>query len=114
MKTENYIFGGFVAILLILLGYETYTFRSGGHHMMMSGMHAMGSSHHSLIYSILFSPSGIILLLLIVAFLYVIIKSSREETVETPAIKMLKERYARGDITREEYLQIFKEIVKGE
>ncbi len=115
MKKEYYIFGALAALLLLLVGYETYTFNRGGHHMMMGGsqmmggMHVMGGTYSSFTFHIL-NPTHIITLLLLAAFVYLLIKVTQEENGETPAIKILKERYAKGEITREEYLEIFKEV----
>ena len=119
MKKENYIFGGLAALLLLFLGYETYTFNRGGHHMMMTGSHMTGGMHmtggtHSPFTFHILNPTSILTLLLIAAFVYLIIKSTQEENGETPAVKILKERYAKGEITREEFLEIFKDIKEKE
>lgn len=113
MKKEHIVFGTLAAILLLIIGYESYTLRYGGHRMMMSGMHMTGSTSSPLTHMFL-SPIGILLLLLIAAFIYIILKDDKEKTSETPAIKILKERYAKGEITRDEYLETFKDIKRKE
>lgn len=113
MKKENYVFGALAAVFLLIIGYESYIFRYGGHHMMMGGMHMTGSTASPLTH-ILLSPIGILLLLLIAAFIYIILKEDKEKTSETPALEILKERYAKGEITRDEYLEIFKDIKRKE
>lgn len=113
MKKEHIVFGTLAAILLLIIGYESYTLRYGGHRMMMSGMHMTGSTSSPLTHMLL-SPIGILLLLLIAAFIYIILKDDKEKTSETPAIKILKERYAKGEITRDEYLETFKDIKRKE
>ncbi len=113
MKKEHIVFGTLAAILLLIIGYESYIFRYGGHHMMMGGMHMTGSTSSPLTLMLL-SPIGILLLLLIAAFIYIILKEDKEKTSETPALEILKERYAKGEITRDEYLEIFKDIKRKE
>ncbi len=115
MKKEYYIFGALAALLLLLVGYETYTFNRGGHHMMMAGTHMTGGMHmtggtYSPFTFHILNPTHILTLLLLAAFVYIIIKKTQEENGETPAVKILKERYAKGEITREEYLETFKDI----
>lgn len=116
MKKENYVFGTLTAIFLLLVGYEIYNFRSGGHHVMMSGGHIGGTGHMTSHTISLFNPISLIIIILIAAFLYTLLKDNKEEieTDENNAVKILKERYAKGEINREEYLKIFKDIVKKE
>ncbi|HYS67057.1 MAG TPA: SHOCT domain-containing protein [Paraburkholderia sp.] len=63
----------------------------------------------------LFGPEGLSQLLLIIVIVLVawLIKVSRDRRAdkgETKADAVLRERYARGEISRDEYLQISKDL----
>ncbi len=109
LKKEHYVFGALVALFLIIVGYEGYTnYTHYGHHAAMHGTAGgmMGSS--MLGFSLLFW-------VLLFAFVFLIFKyheDSGEE--EDTAIEIIKERYARGEITKEQYLEMFKDLKKRE
>ncbi|MFQ6136504.1 MAG: SHOCT domain-containing protein [Candidatus Hydrothermarchaeales archaeon] len=106
MKKEHYVFGLLLVLLILLFGYESYVFSSYGHHARMHG----GISGPSMMG---FNWTFWIFLILLLVFAYLLIKGGEERAVErSAALEILEKRYARGEITRDEYLQIFKDLVE--
>lgn len=106
MKKEHYVFGLFLALLMLIFGYESYVFSNYGHHASMHGgilgSRMMGSNW-----------TFWIVWILIFVFAYLLIKDRWEIVVErNDALEILKKRYAMGEITRDEYLQIFKDLIE--
>ncbi len=108
-KREHIVFGALVALFLLFLGYETLFYDPvmpdhGGMHSMMAGQTGPSLFGFNLLFWIL-----------ILAFAYLVIRSGQKKsgTDESEAVRTLKDRYARGEISREEYLQMFKDLKEG-
>ncbi len=105
MKKEHYVFGLLLALLILLFGYEIYVFRSYGHHARMHGGGISGLSMMGVNWTFW------IFLILLLTLAYLLIKDGGKRSVErSVAMEILEKRYAMGEITRDEYLQIFKDI----
>ncbi len=109
LKKEHIVFGALATLFLLFLGYETlfYDPVMPDHMEMHSRM--MGQTGPSLFgFNLLFW-------LLLFVFAYLLLKEAPkgEITTESEALKTLKARYASGDISREEYLQMFKDLKEG-
>jgi uncharacterized membrane protein len=109
MRKEYLIFGGLLALMLILFAYET---SSTYIHRGMEGMHSGMEPWMWDMHSRMMGPSVAgftwtfwVFLILLIGFIYLLIREGRDDPVE-----VLKKRYARGEITREEYLQAFKDL----
>jgi putative membrane protein len=110
MRKEYLVFGGLLALMLIIFAYETSTPHM---HRDMEGMHEMEPWMWEM-HSKMMGPSiwGLTwtfwaFLVLLVGFIYLLLREGRED-----ALEVLKKRYARGEITREEYLRAFKDLKK--
>jgi uncharacterized membrane protein len=106
LKREHIIFGALAVLFLLFLGYETlfYDPIMPEHLEMHSTM--MGQTGPRVLgFNLLFW-------LLLFAFVYLLLKEAPkgEKATETEALKTLKARYASGDISRAEYLQMFKDL----
>ncbi|MEE8358698.1 MAG: SHOCT domain-containing protein [Candidatus Hydrothermarchaeales archaeon] len=107
MKKEHYVFGLFLVLLMLLFGYEGYVFSSYGHHASMHGGGISGLSMMGVNWTFW------IFLILLLALAYLLIKDRGERVVErNDALEILEKRYAMGEITRDEYLQIFKDLIE--
>lgn len=98
MKKERCIFGGLLALFLLLFALETLAFYS--HEREMAAMHRG---------MVGFGWSFWILLILLALFIY---RLSREQGSDSDPLEILKARYARGEVTREEYLQGLKDLME--
>jgi len=106
LKREHIVFGGLAALFLLFLAYENLFYDPhGAHHMEMHSMMAGRVGPSLLGFNLIFW-------ILILAFAFIILKAGQDHTIsdEGDAISALKQRYARGEITREEYLQTFKDL----
>ncbi len=103
------VFGLLVVLLLLTFGYESgstaapYRYWGG----MMGGM--MQMHHPQMAWGT--PPTFWIFLILIVVFVYFLLEEGREPEREE-ALSLLEKRYIRGEIKREEYLQILKDLKK--
>lgn len=109
MRKEYLVFGALLALMLLLFGYESY---SAYGHRGMGGMHG-GMEQMWDMHSQMMGPSIVglswtfwVFLVLLAGFAYLILKSEKDED----PVELLKKRYAKGEITREEYLQAFKDL----
>ncbi len=99
------VFGVLALLLLLTLGYERGSgffgcrYWGGMMHGMMHG-HGFG-----------FGFGWIIWLILVVIFIYLLV-SFKEEPKKEDAIDILNKRFARGEITKEEYISMKEEILK--
>lgn len=108
MRKEYLVFGVLIGLMLLVFAYESYSsywhHGTGGMHgdMEMWDMHSrmMGPTIAGL------SWTTWAFLALLAAFAYFML---REKKAEDP-LELLKKRYAMGEITREEYLQAFKDL----
>ncbi len=106
LKKEHIVFGALAALFLLFLAYETLFYDPiMPDHMEMHSMMAGRAGPSLLGFNLLFWT-------LILAFAYLVIKSGQKKsgTDESDAVRTLKDRYARGEISREEYLQMFKDL----
>ncbi len=109
MRKEYLVFGALLALMFLLFGYESY---SAYLHHGAGGMHGNMGPGMLEMHSRMMGPSIIGLswtfwafLILLAGFAYFILREKGEDAVE-----LLKKRYARGEISREEYLQAFKDM----
>lgn len=109
MKKEYLVFGALLALMLLLFGYESY---SSYWHQGTGGMHGGMEPWMWEMHSRMMGPSiaGFnwafwVFIILLAGFAYYILKEKEEDAVE-----LLRKRYARGEINREEYLQAFKDL----
>jgi|GEM_PF-1251515 len=106
MKKEYYLFGAVFLFFLLILGIDIYNRNSVNQHSaMMQRMHSymFGSGFPS------FLEFNVLFWLFLAAFL-ILLLTRRSEATDEKAVEILKERYARGEISREEYLRMFKEL----
>jgi len=106
MKKEYYLFGAVFLFFLLILGIDIYNRNSVNQHSaMMQRMHgyALGSGFPS------FLEFNVLFWLFLAAFL-ILLFMRRSEANDEKAVEILKERYAKGEISREEYLRMFKEL----
>ena len=112
MKREYmfYLVFGLLAVLLLLtFGYESgltaapYRYWGG----MMGGM--MQMHHPYMAWGV--PPAFWIFLILLVVFVYFLLEERKEPRED--ALSLLEKRYICGEIKREEYLQILKDLKKG-
>lgn len=110
MKKEYLVFGGLLALMLLIFAYETSTTPMHGG---MEDMHEMEPWMWDM-HSKMMGPSigGFTwtfwaFLILLIGFMYLLVREGRED-----ALEVLKKRYARGEISREEYLKAFKDLKK--
>jgi len=123
MKREHYVFGGLAAVLLLLFTFESYLRGQrywGTQSGMMSG--AMGEMMGSMTQGFgMMSPGFfgmgwsflLFWVLLIVFAVYLLTKGKEKPGENDKAAAILRERYAKGEITREEYLQTFRDLKEG-
>jgi|Deesub1362A_J573_1020465.scaffolds.fasta_scaffold00151_22 putative membrane protein len=110
-----YIIFGFLAVILVLTygyesGYRAAPYRYWGGMMHHSGV---GMMHGPMMGGYGFGGFGLLFWILVVVFVVLILKwgKSEERIKETP-IDILNKRFARGEITKEEYLRIKEDILK--
>jgi uncharacterized membrane protein len=104
LKKEHMVFGVLIALFLLLLTYEYLFFDP---HM----------AHHREMHSVLAGRTGpsllgfnILFWVLIFAFAYILIKERPATDNANLALKILQERYAKGELTRDEYLEMFRDL----
>ncbi len=107
MKKVHYVFGLLLVLLILLFGYESYVFTGYGHHARMhgsiSGPSLMG-----------FNWTFWAFLILLLALAYLLIAGGEAKSVQRgAAMEILEQRYASGEITRTEYLKVFKDLVEN-
>jgi uncharacterized membrane protein len=109
MRKDYLVFGALLALMLFLFVYES---SSISWHNGMEGMHGgmepwMWEMHSRMMGPSLagFTWTFWAFLILSAVFIYLLLKDRREDAEE-----VLKKRYARGEISREEYLQAFKDL----
>lgn len=113
LRKEHLVFGALGALLLLVLGYEALFFKPH-----MAGQYM---AHHSSMHALMAGRTGpsllgfnILFWVLIFAFVYLLIKGApKNAEEEDEAVKILKERYAKGEITRDDYLEMFKDLKEG-
>lgn len=107
LKKEHIVFGSLVALFLVFLVYEFLFFdphmaRHRAMHSTMAGR--VGPS---------FFGFNLLFWILVFAFAYVLLKERPKGKDGNGALRILQERYARGEITRDEYLELFRELKEG-
>lgn len=108
MKKEYYVFGALALVLLLFFAYESYIWY--GHTAAMGGMmQQMGHGMHALMGF----PWTLFAFLLLLA-VFVLYLMTQKEAPKDEAIAVLQKRYAGGEITREQYLQILRDIKEKE
>ncbi|HDH28697.1 MAG TPA: SHOCT domain-containing protein [Euryarchaeota archaeon] len=106
LKREHIVFGALVALFLLFLGYETLFYdpvmpdHMGMHSMMMGRVGPSLFGFNLFFWILILAFAGLLLLS----------GQRKNSAVEGEALRTLKDRYAGGEITREEYLQIFKDL----
>ncbi len=104
LKKEHIVFGVLAALFLVFLVYESLFFDpSMEHHRAMHSTMAGRTGPSLLGFNILFW-------VLIFGFAYLLLRERPGEEDGNGALIILKERYAKGEITRDEYLDIFKDL----
>jgi putative membrane protein len=75
------------------------------------GCGMMGWGHHGLLWPI---PVGLLSILVILSIIWFVrsMARSRKDGTEDSAIEIVKKRYAKGEITREEFEKIKEDIAK--
>jgi putative membrane protein len=110
MDREKALYLGFGFILLLLA--VTFVYQGGslwgpcryeGSEMMGPGMHHRGTGF----FGLGFHGFGLLFWLLVILFLVVVFSNGKKEE---SAIDILNKRYVRGEISKEEYLQVKREI----
>ncbi|MFQ6050815.1 MAG: SHOCT domain-containing protein [Candidatus Hydrothermarchaeota archaeon] len=96
------VFGVLILLLLLTVGYERGS--------AFFGCRYWGGMMHGMMYGHGFGFGWIIWLILLVIFIYLVL-SFKEEPKED-AIDILNKRFARGEITKEEYISMKEEILK--
>ena len=88
-------------------GYDGYGYRYGGH--MMGGMGAMGGWGMGWLMIVFW---GLVLfgLILMIHWLLTAIRNEKSGPADADAQEILKRRYARGEIDRDQYDQMRKEL----
>jgi uncharacterized membrane protein len=110
IKKEKLVFGGLATLLLLFLIYEAIFFEP---HIADNHM-----AHHNDMHTLMAGRMGpsllgfnILFWFLILGLGYFLIKGSpKQAKKESEALMVLKQRYANGEISREEYLQMFKDL----
>jgi uncharacterized membrane protein len=109
MRKEYLVFGALLALTLLLFGYESY---SSYWHQGTGDMHGEMEPGMWDMHSRMMGPSVAgfnwtfwVFIILLAGFAYFILREKNEGPVD-----LLKKRYARGEISREEYLQAFKDL----
>jgi uncharacterized membrane protein len=110
IKKEHLVFGAVAVLFLLVVSYETLFFdpHTTGEHM----------AHHNDMHALMAGRSGpsllgfnILFWILVFSLVYLLIKEvPRVSDKEVDAFKILKERYAKGEISRDEYLEKFRDI----
>jgi uncharacterized membrane protein len=110
VKKEHLVFGALALLFLIVLAYEAFVFEPNApmdhmaHHNDMHGFMAGQMGPSLLGFNILFW-------ILVFALVYLLVKEDpKVSEKEIEAVKILKERYAMGEVSRDEYLEKFRDI----
>lgn len=101
----RHVFGALVIVLLALFAYEGYIYGSGpgyAHTKMMQEMMGLPTPFLGL------SLRSWTLLVLLSIFAFSLSRGSREEPAD-----LLAARYAKGEISREEYLRALRDLEEG-
>lgn len=104
MKNERRAFVLMIAILLVVFLSESYLFWYGNQHHWN-----MGRLHGDFLPSLGINPILIISFLLFIGLIYYLTPNKNKDA----ALEMLKIRYVRGEITRDEYVERFRDIMQG-
>ena len=102
MKREHSFIIVIAAVLLFFLIYSS--------HPVGYGMHAVKGGRGGFLVPRLFGP--LFWVFLIVFLFYLFQESNGERGEREEAIGILKKRYAGGEISRDEYLEVFKDIME--
>lgn len=118
MKKAYYVFAVLTLLLLLLFSFENYSrwYRYGAGGGMMSG--SMGRVMENMMQGSGMMGAGIfglgwsfpLFLLFLTVFAAYLLTKKEEPAKNDAAAAILRERYARGEITRDEYLQMFKDL----
>ena len=92
-----------IFVLVVTLPSMLYTGRYGGSHGMMGGWHMMG-------FGGVFMWLIIILVVGLVIYFLLRETGSEKEKTGDEAMEILKKRYARGEITKEEFEEMKKQL----
>lgn len=109
LKREYIVFGGLALLFLVVLAYEAFYIPSRqyghmlDHHNEMHGFMAGQMGPSLLGFNLLFW-------VLLIILVYVLVKQPSAASTENMALKILEERYVKGDISREEYLEKLKDL----
>ncbi|MEE9595106.1 MAG: SHOCT domain-containing protein [Candidatus Hydrothermarchaeales archaeon] len=104
MKKEHIVFGALAALFLVFSAYEFLFFDpSMEHHRAMHSTMTGMTGPNLLGFNVLFW-------VLIFGFAYLLLRERPGEDNGNGALIILKERYANGEITRDEYLEIFRDL----
>ncbi len=107
LKKEHLVFGAFVVLFFAVLCYELFFFDPHmAHHKAMHSYMAGRMGPSLLGFNLLFW-------ILIFVFVYFLLRGQSRDDDRNGAITILKERYARGEMTKDEYLEMFKDLKKG-
>lgn len=113
VKREHLVFGALALVFFLILAYEAFYYNPMGAPM-QDGM----MDHHRDMHGFMTGqgPFGlfgfnILFWILILVFLYLLLQPGTDRN-ETPskAIHILEERYAKGEITKEEFDKIMKDL----
>jgi putative membrane protein len=112
IKKEHLVFGALALLFLLVVAYEAFYYIPGpsdmmDHHSQMHGFMAGQMGPSLLGFNILF---WILIIVLVILFIK---GTDTDKSGEDEAIKILNERYAKGEITREEYLEKFRDLKEG-
>ncbi len=109
IKREHLVFGALGALFIFVALYESLLFLPA-----TEGMHM---DNHSQMHSFMAGQMGPSLLgfnllfwIFLIILVYVLVRPPSAASSESTAVKILDERYAKGDITREEYLEKLKDL----
>ncbi len=112
VKKEHLVFSALALLFIAVLSYEAFYNVPSPHEDMMA--------HHDEMHGFMAGRIGpsllgfnILFWILILALAYLLISDRKAEKGSDDAIALLRERYAKGEIDRDEYLEKFKDIKEG-
>ncbi len=98
VKKEYLVFGLLGAILLFIFLFETSSAAHGLHHNAMMGSFGLGI--------------GTLFFLILLVLGYYLLAADKAEDYKMNLLKAVNLRYAKGEINRDEYVQICKELIE--
>lgn len=105
MRRETWIYVGFAAIILVLVA--SFLYNGGSLWGPCGGRPGMGHMHRGF-FGVGFYGFGILFWVLVIFFIVLVVSSTRRED----SMEILNRRFARGEISQEEYAKMKEELKK--